>query len=58
MEYARREQRIFGTDMFGSSGDKRKIFVLVSGDGEEDGDLYAVMVLHLFRIITRGSFES
>lgn len=58
MKYEIRVLRVFLMDIFGSNGAEKNIFLLRSGDGEENGGLWAAKVLHLFRIGVGGSNES
>lgn len=63
MKYERGFQKIFETHRFGSSGVKKKSFVLFSGvgeknEGKEGGGQWAVAVLLLLKISFIRSNES
>lgn len=58
IKYVRRYHRVFVTDNFGSSGEKRKSIVLVAGGSKEGGASWVAKVLLSYRINVRGSIES
>lgn len=49
-EFLKRLQRIFATDSFGASGNKKNIFVLVCEGGEECDELWIAKDLLLFKL--------
>lgn len=57
VEYERRVQRVFATDILGSSGDRRHRHSLSAGGGEECGVPRAAKLLLLFSITVGGSIR-
>lgn len=53
VKYDKNVQRVIGTDSFGSSGDKKNSFVLVSGGGEVCGGLWVARVQLLFQVAVK-----
>lgn len=57
-DYTKRQQRVFSTDRFGPTREKRNSFALASSGGGEGNGLGVAKLLLLFQMSVRGDSEN